>query len=72
MLRVKPENEQKTGTEAKRLLFVKKPESWVSSHKKGVLGPELAPGSRRRTEGGGDFATTSLDFTHYCGCRKPD
>lgn len=57
------------GTEAKRL-SIKKPESWVSNHKKGILVSELVPGGSRRTEEGGDFAETSWDFTHYCGYRK--
>lgn len=47
-----------------------KPESWVPNHKKGILGPELVPRSRRRSEEGGDFATRSWDFTHYCGYWK--
>ena len=43
------------GTEAKRLVSIKKPESWVSNHRKGILGQELVPGSSRRTEKGADL-----------------
>lgn len=58
---------KKAGIEARRLLSIKKPKSWVSNHKR-FAGPELVTGrSRKGTGRGGGTSLGLWDLTHYCG-----